>query len=385
MLAVSLRFVVVVDDKELNPVDSERILSQAIIAQILKNGQGKPILPDDLLCKADYHAAEFSRETLRDFVLVSSLSVMSLPAPTIRSGKCDISSIPNRNAFSLPESLGFQAKNTPLATHLANSKYQHLRVDTKGRSAYEAVQLALNELHLLRAMWTLSSSYGSWRFSGGIPSAQTASIIHIGPIHTLHDASGKLAGDIYWYEPQYTGDQALFDAKGGWDRIDRQRHTLQRWVRQSLFRGHVEDLLLRYVSALDQRVPETAVLQLWGILEKTTGTVGANYEETLRRVARPYTDRSVVVEIMQSLRICRNRFVHSGGSSDKNEQVVYLVKSLVDDHLVSLIRNDFRAQSMEEHAKFLGLPYDLDKLKRQRKQLSRAVYLMRKALRKSKS
>jgi hypothetical protein len=144
------------------------------------------------------------------------------------------------------------------------------------------------------------------------------------------------------------------------------------------YRIDLEQLLIRYAGALEQSDFDVCLLQLWALLEKLTNTVGANYDETIRRTVWPYRDRSAAKESLECVRLRRNRYVHAAKSSDEREQLVYLIKSFIDPHLLYLVRNDFGVATLEEYAAHLALPADPKVLDRQRKQRSRALFLIRK-------
>ena len=57
---------------------------------------------------------------------------------------------------------------------------------------------------------------------------------------------------------------------------------------------------------------------------------------------------SVAKEMLEALRHRRNQYVHSGRAGEDGDQVAYLIKSLVDPHLVSLIQNPFGVTSLKD-------------------------------------
>jgi hypothetical protein len=52
--------------------------------------------------------------------------------------------------------------------------------------------------------------------------------------------------------------------------------------------------------------------------------------------------------MLEALRHRRNQYVHSGRAGEDGDQVAYLIKSLVDPHLVSLIQNPFGVTSLKD-------------------------------------
>jgi hypothetical protein len=246
----------------------------------------------------------------------------------------------------------------------------------EGRSIHEGAEKALNALHLLRAIWSLAATMGRWAMRFGGPARRPIGIIHTGPFHTLHLPDGRAADEnYYWYDPDYTGDQELFNGSGRWPQIDKYRRWAMRRFRRLPYRRDLEEVLLRYIDALDQSNPNVSFLQMWGILEKITNTVGAQYDETIKRATRVYgkADRLLMKDLLGTLRLRRNQYVHSGKNNQESTDVSFLVKSFVDPHLGRLIQNQLSFQSLQEYGEHLALPTDIKTLKRMRKWSAQAL------------
>ena len=50
-----------------------------------------------------------------------------------------------------------------------------------------------------------------------------------------------------------------------------------------------------------------------------------------------------------------------------------LLKMFVDDHLASLLRNDFRVNSIQEYGEYLSLPHPMEGLKRHQNRINNAI------------
>ena len=363
------------DSRELNETDSWAILWQSI-NEVTKAAPGQPIIGGDLLKEADHRAAEFYRITPAPYVLVSSLSLDALPTDPIEIGDCCISRVGDRKAeFPLPKVLMNRFRETPISAHLDSSKYLPVRVTVSGKSVHDAVETALDALTLLRGLWSLFATYGSWRITMGRTEREPLGVIHSGPVTTLHTPEGAPVDDVYWYDPDFTQDRELFTGKGNWPQIEKNRLFSMEKLSAHQYRRDLEALLIRYAAALDQPNTDLAFLQMWSILEKITDTVGANYDETIRRAVWLYSkeSRPVAKEMLETLRHRRNQYVHSGRAGEGGDQVAYLIKSLVDPHLVKLIQNPFDVTSLKDYGEFLALPTDLSTLEERHRKLTRAV------------
>jgi hypothetical protein len=188
----------------------------------------------------------------------------------------------------------------------------------------------------------------------------------------LHLRTGALVDDVFWYEPGYSQDRKLFKPQD-WTKLDQLRRRAYRSIQAHGYAEELEELIVRYVVALDNPDFDVAFLQLWSLLEKLTDTVGANYDETIKRTSWLFDDRATVRELLGHLRLRRNRFVHAAKTGDKPDQAVYLAKYIIDGHLDFLIRNQVGFTSMQEYGEFLKLPRDGDTAKRRRYLLTKAI------------
>jgi hypothetical protein len=385
-LLVALRPALAVIDPcevELNETDTWEIIFWKAIVTLAKSAPGQPLNPMDVLNKADESAAVFFRIAPYKYVLVTSLSIVDLPAKSIQVRGCTISSLKERGKkFPPPKVLSRHLNGSAFAKHIKSAKYRLVKVTTEGRSKYDATERALNSLNLLRGLWSLFATYGSWPKRFGAPSRKPLGIIHAGPIHTLHFLDGKPADDnLYWYEPDFTEDQPIFQPAAGWEQLEKRRRRAMKRLAAVNYRQDLENLLIRYAEALDQPNTDIAFLQMWSILEKITDTIGGSYDETIKRTVWPFLnqDRLIAKNMLESLRYRRNQYVHSGKSGQESDQMAYMVKSFVDPHLLRLIFNPFNVHSLEKYGEFLALPTDATVLEQKKGMLTRALKVMQQA------
>jgi len=382
MVALQPAFVVLSPNgNELNQTDAWQIVWKTIVA-LIKSRPDKSINPSDLLKKADEEASEFFRIPSNNYVLVSSLSVTDLPAKRIKVRRCIISSMKQRSKkFPFPESYSLQSHG-PFCQHINSTEYRSVKVSTQGRTVHEATNNALNALNVLRGLWNLFATYGSWSISFGSVTRKPIGVIHAGPIHTLHHPNGKLVDDnLYWYDPEFQGEQPIFSKNEIWVEIEKKRKMAMRRIAALEYGAELESLLIRYAAALDQPDADLAFLQMWGILEGITGTVGGNYDQTIRRTLWVFASekRNLAKDILESLRCHRNRYVHSGKTGEESSQVAYMIKAFVDPHLINLIINTFKVRSLEDYGECLALPPDISSLEQKLRKFSDAIRVLKKA------
>jgi len=365
--------------RELNETDTWSMLRPAIAAVIVRLG-GKTAVPHaDVLAEVDTRAAKHFRLPSTDYIILTSLSVDALPMKRAELTECRISPLgPRGDRFPTPKSLHPGQPHHKVLQECVRFGYQWACVSTRGRTIHAAFDDGMRALHLLRAIWTLFATRGSWRISSSQRTPKPVGTIRLGPVHTVHRPDGGLAEDLYWYEPSWDIADKLFNPSTGWDPIEKQRRWAVARLRRHPFGSEVQELLVRYVNALDHADHDVTFLHLWAVLEHATDTVGAAYDRTIERAASIFTDRGVAMEVLESLRLSRNQYVHASRSGERRDQLAYSIKSILDAHLIRLIKNDFRAESIVEHAQCLGLAADTSRLERQRRQLSRVICLRRR-------
>lgn len=361
------------DGRELNDVDASAIRHKAIGSVIKHIGGRKPIAPSDLIKEADRAAATYFRQKTTPYLLVTALSTKSFPVRRILVNGHEVRPLRARGSrYPFPKHL-LRFASGGFAEHIRSTCYQTVLVTTSGRTINEASSKGLAALDLLRALWTLFATYGSWTRHFLATRQYPVGVIHGGPIHTLHSLKGSLAKDVYWYDPGFVADHEVFEPKKGWAKVERGRRWALGRMRHLPYRGDLEQILLRYIGALDNSDLDVAFLQLWGILEKLTDTVGGNYDETVNRAAWIYKDRSVAKQMLEALRCRRNLYVHAATSGQDRDSVALSLKAIIDPHLLRLIRNDFQVQSVAEHGYFLSMPTDPSTLKKRKKQYAMAL------------
>lgn len=363
------------DSDELNGGDSWEIIKRAVRSWLEKTPNDQPTNPQDFIGEADRHAAAYFRQPLNDYILVTLLSVKSLPAKVVKLQHSIVRGLSGRGTrYPLPKVIKHQHSDFMSRAKKCDGKY--ISVAVSGRSIHAATHRALYDLTLLRGLWSLFSGYRSWSIAIGVPSQKSLGMIHSGPLYTLHTPDGKPVDDVFWSDAEFKTDAVLFQPTNGWERIEKNRRWAHRRLSALLYRRDLEEILVRYAVALDQTNVDVAFIHLWSILEKVTGTVGGRYDETVKRAVWFFDDRDLAAEMLGAMRLHRNRLVHSARSGDDQDQPAYLVKRFVEPHIIHLLRNDFRITRLDEYGQRLALPTDASLLRRERARLDSAIKLI---------
>lgn len=359
---------------ELHHRDTAQLAWQALTSIIKNRGGGHPVEPSEFIAEVNKKAAAHFRKPIKEFILISSLSIKQFPTRRMRVLGCEIAGLVRRgNRYPCPDSAKLLATHSLPAQDISSSRYMTVKVKTKGRTDNEAVNDALDALNYLRGLWTLFATYGSHTIHIGGPVRNPVDAIRLGRIHTLHWPNGENVNDSYWYEQDSGADIKLFVPKRGWGKIEENRRWACRKIHYLPYGREVAQLVIRYANALDHNNLDLTCLQMWSILEKITDTVGASYDMTIKRAIWPYLDPQIIKQMLQYIRLARNQYVHAAKSSDNRDQALYTMKAVIDPMLLRLIRNDFNMRSLKEYAEFMDHPTNLSELKRRHKVLSIAV------------
>lgn len=374
-VAIGSAIVIDPDGRQLNHYDAKRIIQSALYATVKNNGVGIPINHHELLREADNHAARFFRKSAKPYSLVTSLPMTNFPARQITIDGSLIKPLRSLNHFPLPEELHREPLINSIWVNRSESGHKLIRVQTSGRSSFEAFDKSSRALRLLCAIWNLYETMGTWTTSinVGLPRKKPMGLVHIGPIQLLYDKDGKSADNLIWYEPEYCEHASSFTPQEGWNGLEDIRRRACAKIRSTPYRDELQRLLVRYADAVAKGDPGTAFLLMWGILESITDTIASKYDETIKRATWFMQEADTSREILNHLRAHRNLFVHAGQTIDADDSFFQFIKSYVDVHLNTLINNTFKVKSLSEYGKFLSLPRSTDALAQVKKHCNRAL------------
>ena len=229
------------------------------------------------------------------------------------------------------------------------------------RTPFEAAEMALNGIDLMRASWNLAINRGKiWRYSSGSPSPVNE--IRLSPFHTVHDSTGTLATETYWYDPGYAKPASLYSDKPQFSGLQEFAKKIRVKLAQLPYRQDIESALIRYVRALDSADLNDTFLRLWSLLEYLTDSGHDPYKVAIRRAVFMFKDRERAQLVLTHLTQHRNRFVHAGSDSNEIESLVFLLKRHVDSLMLFHLVNSFGFTTRGEAAKFMDLPPNRDEI-----------------------
>jgi hypothetical protein len=321
----------------------------------------RPINAESLLKQCSKLEQEYLARPTKPFRLLTEISISrTIDVPRATVGQTTVTFNPKTVKGFSERSRKFTESRGTVGFTLPDH-YMRVSALVSARTPYEAAEKALNGIDLVRASWNLSLNRGkAWRHSGGRPTP--VNDIRLSPFHTVHDSTGALATETYWYDPGFSKPASLYSDNPRFSKLHEFAQNLRTRLTQHPYRPDIESALLRYVRALDSADLNDAFLRLWSLLEYLTDSGHDPYKVATRRAAFMFQDRERAQLVLTHLTQHRNRFVHAGSDSDEIESLVFLLKRHVDSLLLFHLRNSFGFTTRPEAARFMDLPPNRDEI-----------------------
>lgn len=180
------------------PLNNMNILSRAIT----NAAKSKQINKDYVLSEMQNIAKiETSKKESKYNILTSISMNYELPNEILKVGKSTIKFIRD-----LPQKLS-KIRNENLNSfklnqEITHTNYMYVIIEIKAKGEIEAINIALDDLDLLRSIFCLYSNPDMVLFSDNTP--KPINKIRLGQFHTIHNERGELiAQNKYWYEPNF--------------------------------------------------------------------------------------------------------------------------------------------------------------------------------------
>lgn len=256
------------------------------------------------------------------------------------------------------------------------SDYTIVECHVASRSVFEAIDKSFKTIDFIRGLWNISINFRNLNriFSGKLKPINS---IRLGPVHTLHHPNGKLVLDNFWYEIDCYVESADTSLMKQWANINRAFIFLRKNINKVKFKDEIREIFIRYVRALDSMDFESSYLKLWSLLEFLTNTQRMNYDKTITRTLFFYKDDIHNKEILEHLRLLRNKMIHIGESRSEMDPVIFQLKRFVEGIIIFLVNSKDYFNDMEEVGYFLDLSTDYNILKKEIKFRKRVFTLFK--------
>lgn len=326
------------------------------------------------ICKFE---KEYLEQKPQKFVLISTLSINRF----IKLKRIQVNGVTITFHSSLPKKFTEEIENKirKPASHMITGgspkDYIYLKASVKAKSYSQASTIAIESIDIIRGIWNLFHNRGQFRISSG--RRYPVNNISFGPLHTVHFPNGKLATESWLYEPGYIGPLKDFDLKNEKENLFKFQNHVRMLLSKNKFRTQMEAALKQYAQALDIRDLESSYVRLWGLLEYLTNTnENESHKDTVKRTSFFFQEREYARQVLNHLRDHRNKAVHTGGSNQNIETLLYQLKNFVEVVLEFQIANKFNFSTREELTQFMNLPEDVLELKRRQEMIVHALKFM---------
>ncbi|WP_346236837.1 hypothetical protein ABDK00_013660 [Niabella insulamsoli] len=281
---------------------------------------------------------EFHHHTAKEkktFFVLATLSIKYLPFRAINFGRCNIkihgTSFPTKfNRHTINESNG--CKND-------DEKTVKLSIKINSKNALDAYEEGYAYFEIFRSFLCLidNSTY-EIRFDDR--NLNPINQIQVGETISVHNEDGTNALDRgrCFIVPNFQKLNPFLPSK---EKISKFKKTIPWMIKQfnkcSLnHQASLINALNSYTSAFDERNKYTCFLKAWTTLELL---LDSDQNDTLiKRASALYlnTAKPYKKQILESLRLFRNEFVHKGNSSAESLEACFFVQEFIKDLIIKL-------------------------------------------------
>jgi len=292
------------------------------------------------------------------YYLLTSLSVNDLRVRKIAFQGCIFRFYKNNFPSKFKGRKELLNKNKP-RSKVESDGYTKVVVEIKAKSENIAINKSMKTLDLLRSLFAIYSNSSAELIGNDW---QPINKIRLGEFHTIHNESGKVFEECFWYDPSFL-EARLFSLENEEPVIKNIRMIIDRLSKfERQYRYVLHDALLRFVRAFDEKDQNIAVLRAWGALESIAAPNESNCDSVTTRCSFLFEDYEYHKQILEHLREYRNRNVHAGQESEMAKSYGFQIQRYFINIFLFHIRQQNTFHSIDEANRFLDLPADRDKL-----------------------
>ena len=236
--------------------------------------------------------------------------------------------------------------------------YSKVIVTVKAKTYYGAASKALDCLDLIRSILCFYSNSEMTLLFG--PDYLPINKVRTGQVHTLHNEDGSPATSNVWFEPNFV-EAKIFNSP--------QFHVIKDnlfWFLDMLEKCNYKKVLiktlLRFVRSLDEKDHNSALIQLWGVLENIVSPNEKNYNKISKRVSFLFKEPQYHKQVIEHLREYRNSTIHAGDQSRRAKslcfQLQFYIRKIINFHIT--YSENF--ESLQQANNFLDFPSNPDAL-----------------------
>jgi hypothetical protein len=307
-------------------------------------------------------------KTPKKYHLLTSLSIKApLPQKEVTIGQSKIRFVNGDfpQKYDCRNEIFVQAKRKSIEFVSPPSEYMNVIVSTNAKSEHKATSQCLNDLDLLRAIWSLEINSGMELIGN---KWSPINKIRLSNIQTLHKKSGEnIDIDTYWFEPNYKHTKLVSINSKDLKIISKNSKWVIKQLSKCKYSDKLENALIRYVRALDESDQNVALLHIWGALESLTAYETNNKDKLPRRCAYLFNEYEYHKQILENLRDYRNQSVHSGDRNEEAKSYCYQLQGYFKMIMFFHLHRVEEFNTLEEANNFLDQPVTIIDIENSRK------------------
>ncbi|MCF6305125.1 MAG: hypothetical protein L3J33_07130 [Rhodobacteraceae bacterium] len=230
--------------------------------------------------------------------------------------------------------------------------------------AYDAFELAESAISIELGLYSIFLNRGKFILTND-PSRPISTVL-LAPHMTVHDLSGGMSSDIFWYN-EWPKRMVIKDLpKATAIKIHANVEKARKKIRRLPWRSMAEKALVRHHAAFSQSDLEASFLDGWRLLEAIGGHPFEKGETLVKRAAWFFENRDEMFQIGIHLMHRRNLISHGRPiQANDKEGLAFQMKEFLTPFLRTILTNPFSFKDIEELWKFCDLPTNKEMRKRQ--------------------
>ena len=225
----------------------------------------------DFLEIVTIYEKEFSKLDRREFVVITSANITFNGSRIIRKFKDSLINIrkiiPNKMRAVYLEKWE-ESKHSIRAEF--PKKYASILIKVYAKTEFEAFDKAIYNLNYIRSIWNLYYNHCRIRrMTLGSKSSGRINKINNGPLFTIHQSDGSIAGNTWLIEDTYRGVEELINLSREKNIFQFER-IIKSKIERSSYKEKLVKILTNYNEALDIHETSASFIRLWQVFEELT-------------------------------------------------------------------------------------------------------------------
>lgn len=233
--------------------------------------------------------------------------------------------------------------------------------------AFDAFELAEKALSIELGLYSFLEGRGKSIFSSGRVAKPISKII-FAPHMTVHEMSGSLMNDIFWYNEWPNNLTTINRKEKDIENIKLSIKNIRNRVQKlpTKWKITAKAALARHFDAFSQKDLEASFLDAWRLLEIIAGNPHEKNETLVRRAAWFFSEADFQKQIGLHLMHRRNLISHGRPvKASDHEELAFQMREFIYPMFKAILMNPFKFKSIEEFWQFCDLPLEKETRDRQ--------------------